>query len=85
MATSHISLKGCLTNHNTGGLQEAGVTLTVDNMALLCRKYDSKNDGNVSYSEFLKKFSFIGRRSRCSSRASRDSDSKLVSKNCYIY
>ena len=53
--------------------RHAGSLVSADDLALLCRKYDTKGDGKVNYSSFLKKFSALGRLSaleRPSSQAS---------------
>eukprot|EP00116_Pleurobrachia_bachei_P004493 sb/3464755/ len=53
--------------------RHAGSLVSAEDLALLCRKYDTKGDGKVNYSSFLKKFSALGRISaleRPSSQAS---------------
>jgi len=59
---------------SAGGLAQAGIALSSEDLGVLCRKYDTLGSDQVDYSVFLKKFSALGRFSAMSGRRSQNSD-----------
>jgi len=62
------------------GLESVGIVLSVMDLSILCKKYDSKGSHRIAFKEFLRKFTVSGRVSGMSGRMSAASrDSRMVS------
>lgn len=63
------------------GLESVGIVLSVMDLSILCKKYDSKGSHRIAFKEFLRKFTVSGRVSGMSGRvsAANSRDSRMVS------
>jgi len=68
------------------GLESVGIVLSVMDLSILCKKYDSKGSHRIAFKEFLRKFTVSGRVSGMSGRMSAASrDSRMSSSLSFSY
>lgn len=68
------------------GLEAVGIVLSVMDLSILCKKYDSKGSNRIAFKEFLRKFTVSGRMSGMSGRSSVNSaDSRMSSALSFSY